>query len=237
MNKTVELFDQTIMSAEPVAALMSKAGNFATEENLDMLHNVDGLLAGILIKALRRGDRTNMDDLAEHVVDFLESPSAAALKKTEEGRTLCNRWEYLFDLVGLALDNYDPMRAGDLIHARTQGPALFAALYRKPVGWRAGELASELGISAQNLAKLLRFYEQNELIERSRHSKATIVRLSLLGQTHMDEQAPKKEVDPIDQTPKFKWNRDGVSDEEQRWSKAMAQHAKGRPMNLMLPAI
>ena len=200
-TQNTELFDTAVMGTHPAQKLLEKTRARVAALDWTALTQIDGLLAGILVKALRHGDLTRLNELGDALNSFLDSNEAETMEEHTQGHDLLRRWEMLFDMVYMAEENYDPLLVAQAIEARAKGSALMNVLYRYQEGIRAKDLARELSISPQNLSKLLRYFEEKGLVERIRSPKLTLVRLSVLGRVHMLEVQEFKPVAAPKQAP------------------------------------
>jgi len=182
-----DLFDTAVMGAQPAHRLLVKTRARAAALDWEALTQIDGLLAGILVRAIRRSDHRQLTEFGDALSDFLDSDEAQTIDHHSQGHDLLRRWEMLFDLVYMVEENYDAGMVSQAIAARSKGKPLVNQLHQHAEGLRANALAEKLGISQQNLSKLLRYFEEKGLIERVRAPKMTLVRLSILGRVHMAE--------------------------------------------------
>ena len=67
-------------------------------------------------------------------------------------------------------------------------------LFENTAGLRSKALAQLLGISSQYLAKLLREFEDRDLVVREREKRFTLVRLDFLGRAYMSDE--ESEIEP-----------------------------------------
>jgi DNA-binding MarR family transcriptional regulator len=125
---------------------------------------------------------------------FLDSNIGDKLKSSDKGRQYYYRWEHYIDLCSTAVDNYDPQSMTRFIASRKHGPRLMQVLFENIEGLRSKNLAQLLGISSQHLAKLLKEFEDRDLVVREREKKFTLVRLDFLGRAYMSDE--KAEIEP-----------------------------------------
>ncbi len=93
----------------------------------------------------------------------------------------------------MAVDNYDPQSMTRFIASRKHGPRLMQVLFENIEGLRSKNLAQLLGISSQHLAKLLREFEDRDLVVREREKRFTLVRLDFLGRAYMSDEESEME--------------------------------------------
>lgn len=160
----------------------------------DNLHNIDTMLTGVIVGYIRRGTSDHLDRLADDMLAFLDSNLGDTLKSSNEGKQYYYRWEHFVDLCSAAVDNYDPQSMARFIASRKHGQRLMQVLFENIAGLRSKDLAQLLGISSQHLAKLLREFEDRDLVVRERGKKFTLVRLDFLGRAYMSDE--KLEIEP-----------------------------------------
>ncbi len=110
---------------------------------------------------------------------------AKKLKNNKDHRSYYYRWEHFFDLCGMATENYDFELAKRFVETRKKGVELLEILQKETDGIRHNDLAQRLEISPPYLSKLLRQFEQHNLVTRERRSKFSLVRLGLAGRAYM----------------------------------------------------
>ena len=205
MNRTATIFETALIDKKPVNALLGMAESLVDKSEPDSLHDIDVMLNGIFVEYMRKGAMDDFDSFIDDILAFLDSPAGDRLKSLEKGERYFYRWEHFHDLCSAALENYDPIFTARFVNSRKNGPKLMQTLFNKREGVRFNKLAQdELKISQQNLAKLLREFEEHSLIVRERGKNHTIVRLDFLGRAFMTEhyssiEPPQEsEVDEID---------------------------------------
>ena len=189
------IFEAALTAGRPVKALMDIAEQSINQGALDNnLHNIDAMLTGTAVDYIRKGTPDQIDAFADDMLAFLDSNLGDRLKSSNEGKRYYYRWEHFVDLCSAAVDNYDPQSAARFIASRKHGQRLMQVLFENIAGLRSKDLAQLLGISSQHLAKLLREFEDRDLVVREREKKFTIVRLDFLGRAYMGDE--KSEMEP-----------------------------------------
>lgn len=200
-DTSATIFEAALTTGRPVKVLMEIAKQSVNQGEQDNLHNIDAMLTGVFVNYIRRGTSDHLNRFADDMLAFLDCDIGDKLKSSDEGRQYYYRWEHYIDLCSTAVDNYDPQSMTRFIASRKHGQRLMQVLFENIEGIRSKDLAQLLGISSQHLAKLLREFEDRDLVVRDREKKFTLVRLDFLGRAYMsDEEA---EVEP---TTVFKEN-------------------------------
>lgn len=199
MNHTTDMsttiFEVALTAERPVNVLMEIAKQSVNQGEQDNLHNIDAMLTGLIVDYIRRGTSDHLDRFADDMLAFLDSNIGDKLKSSDEGRQYYYRWEHFVDLCSAAVDNYDPQSEARFIASRKHGQRLMQVLFENIEGVRSKDLAQLLGISSQYLAKLLREFEDRNLVVRDREKKFTLVRLDFLGRAYMSDE--ETEMEPI----------------------------------------
>jgi len=190
-DMSATIFEAALTAGRPVKALMDIAEQSINRGAWDNnLHNIDAMLTGTAVDYIRKGTPDQINAFADDMLAFLDSNIGDKLKSSDEGRQYYYRWEHYIDLCSTAVDNYDPQSMTRFIASRKHGIGLMQVLFENMEGVRSKDLAQLLGISSQHLAKLLREFEDHDLVVREREKKFTIVRLDFLGRAYMsDEEA------------------------------------------------
>ncbi len=196
---------QTAMTAkDPAKALLDLAAKLLVKGERKGLRDIDVMLDGRFINFVRNDALDDLSSFACSVVAFIDSEKGDKLKSTESGRRLFHRWEHLRDLCGFAVENRDPDFAGRFVRSRKHGERLMQILHGCREGIRPMDLAEQLGISRQQLSKLLREFKTEDLILRETVNGVTFVRLGFIGKAYMLERMSEfppdgaKEFDPWD---------------------------------------
>jgi hypothetical protein len=183
------LFEAALTAKRPVKVLMKTAADSIKKDEQENLHDIDALLTGMVVDYVRKGTPDDLDTFADDMLAFLDSAGGDTLKSSEPGRRYYDRWEHCIDLCTTALSNYDPQSVGRFVASRKHGKRLMQILFENTDGIRAVDLAKALEISDQNLAKLLREFEDQSLVVRQRQKKCTLVQLDFLGKAFMADEA------------------------------------------------
>jgi hypothetical protein len=198
MNHTADMsatiFEVALTAGRPVKVLMEIAKQSVNQGEQNNLHNIDAMLTGVIVDYIRRGTSDHLDSFADDMLAFLDSNIGDKLKSSDKGRQYYYRWEHYIDLCSTAVDNYDPQSMTRFIASRKHGPRLMQVLFENIEGLRSKNLAQLLGISSQHLAKLLKEFEDRDLVVREREKKFTLVRLDFLGRAYMSDE--KAEIEP-----------------------------------------
>lgn len=197
MNHTTDMsttiFEVALTAGRPVNVLMEIAKQSVNQGEQDNLHNIDAMLTGVIVDYIRRGTSNHLDRFADDMLAFLDSNIGDKLKSSDEGRQYYYRWEHSVDLCSIAVDNYDPQSEARFIASRKHGQRLMQVLFENIAGLRSKDLAKLLGISTQHLAKLLREFEDRNLVVREREKRFTLVRLDFLGRAYMSDEESEME--------------------------------------------
>ena len=198
MNQAADMsaiiFDTALTAIRPIKALMDTAEQSINQGTRDNnLHNIDVMLTGIAVDYIRKGTPDQIDAFADDILAFLDSNIGDKLKSSDEGRQYYYRWEHYIDLCSVAVDNYDPQSMARFIASRKHGQKLMQVLFENIEGMRSKDLAQLLGISSQYLAKLLREFEDRNLVVREREKRFTLVRLDFLGRAYISDEESEME--------------------------------------------
>ncbi|MCP5106488.1 MAG: MarR family transcriptional regulator, partial [bacterium] len=164
---------------------------------IDGLYNIDVMLSDRFIEYLRNGTVDDLEAFEAAVLSFTDSGIGDKLKESEEGKSYFHRWNHFLDLCQLAVENYDPEFMKRLVESRKYGKELLNLLAQNPNGIRHNELSKEISISPQYLSKLLREFQEHDLVTRERKNKLSIIKLGLTGRAYMkqkESQQPYEEV-------------------------------------------
>lgn len=186
-NPLKNTLETGLTSPKPVKALLSLAADHIKNGRWQNLSDIDAMLADRFIGYIRDGIKDDLDEFLKAVLSFIDSKSGDKLKLTEEGKSYFYRWEHFHDLCGIAAENYDHDFTSRLLESRKHGNQLLEILFDEKKGVRFKVLAEKLGISNQNLAKLLREFEEAELVVRQRHKNVTTVKVGFIGKIYMEE--------------------------------------------------
>ncbi len=195
-EKSGRIIEISLSSKRPVKDLMEMANQFMETMNMDGLYDIDVALTGLLIDYIRKGTGDLFEAFTDDMLAFLDSSDGDHLKSAREGERYFHRWEHLVDFSRIAFEDYDPGMTARFIASRKHGKKLLQIVYKNRVGIRAKELAKKLAISSQQLAKLLREFEEHDLVIREKGKKMTLVHIGFMGRVYMSEveesQAPVK---------------------------------------------
>ena len=182
-----EILEISLTAKRPVRDLMKIADRFAGNNDTEGLYDIDVALTGLFVDYIRKGTGDEFDALTDDLYAFLDSAKGDRLKSFKEGEKYFVRWEYLIDFTRIVLEKYDPDMTARFIASRKHGKKLMQLLLENYDGIRVKDLAEELGISNQQLAKLLREFEDHDLIIREKVKKMTLVHLDFMGRVYMSE--------------------------------------------------
>lgn len=193
-DMSATIFDTTLTAIRPIKALMDTAEQSINQGAWDNnLHNIDVMLTGMAVDYIRKGTPDQIDAFADDMLAFLDSNFGDTLKSSNEGKRYYYRWEHFVDLCSTAVDNYDPQSEARFIASRKHGQRLMQVLFENIAGLRSKDLAQQLEISSQHLAKLLREFEDRDLVVRDREKRFTLVRLDFLGRAYMSDEESEME--------------------------------------------
>ncbi|MGD2088664.1 MAG: helix-turn-helix domain-containing protein [Candidatus Aminicenantes bacterium] len=187
VSTSVKILETALMAKDPFKILLKMAEDFIKRGNFEELYNIDVMLTDRFIEYLRNG---TIDDLKAFIYDvlaFTYSKIGDQLKASEEGKSYFYRWEHFHDLCDAAIKGYDPKLIKRFITSRKHGEELMAILFRNKDGIRHNELSKKLGISPQYLSKLLREFQEHDLVTRDSKDKVSIIRLGITGREYMKE--------------------------------------------------
>jgi DNA-binding MarR family transcriptional regulator len=202
ISSSVKIFETALTARDPFKELLKMAVDFIKKGNFDDLYNIDVMLTSSFIEYLRNG---NIDDLEAFIYDvlaFTDTQLGDQLKESQEGKRYFYRWEHFHDLCDTAIENYDPELMKRFIQSRKYGKDLMAILFQYKDGIRHIELSNKLGISPQYLSKLLREFQEHDLVTRDSKDKVSIIRLGITGREYMKESEKHLdygENEPIDE--------------------------------------
>src|SRR4030042_4224191 len=187
MNRSVTIFETALAEERPVNALLGMAYDFLQKDEIESLHDIDVMLNGRFIDYMRNGVRDDFDSFIDDILGFLDSGKGDKLKSVKGGERYYHRWEHFHDLCNAARENYDPQLTLRFISSKKQGAKLMNLLFANEHGLRHKTLAENLGISQQNLSKLLREFKEHGLVEMNKEKRSTFVKLTFLGRVFEKE--------------------------------------------------
>lgn len=187
VSTPVKAIETALAARNPFKELLKMAADFIRKGEIDKLYNIDVMLTDRFIEYLRNGTFDDLDTFLYDVLSFTDSSIGDRLKENPEGKRYFYRWEHFHDLCDAAIEGYDPQLIKRLIEARKLGKELMNLLYLNEDGIRHNELSQKLGISPQYLSKLLKEFQEHDLITRERNNKVSIIKLSLTGRAYMKE--------------------------------------------------
>lgn len=190
-SSSVIIFEKALSSREPIKELLEMAKDFIRKGEMENLSDIDMMLIDRFIGYLRKGTIDDLKEFQDAVLSFTDSKVADRLKQDEEGERFFHRWDHFHDLCDAATENYDPELTRQFIESRKHGKELMHLLFQNQEGIRHNELSLRLGISPPHLSKLLREFQEHDLITRERKNKVSIIRLGITGRAFMkgNEQA------------------------------------------------
>jgi len=198
-NISTEIFETAMTAENPVRVLMNMAATLLENKDPENFHDIDVMLNGRFMDYIRRGSVDDLNTFVYDLLSFIDSSNGDRLKSfVEEGEKFLHRWEHLCDLCDVAVENYDPQLTARFVASRKHGKKLMEILRQDSDGVRFRDVAEKLGISQQNLAKLLREFERHDLIVRERHKHFTLVRLDFVGKAYMAENEPESSVNKLE---------------------------------------
>lgn len=187
ISGSVEVFETAFAAKEPFKQLFKMAADFVGKGEISGLYNIDVMLSDRFVEYLRNGTIDDLETFQNDVLAFTDSKTGDQLMGSEDGKRYFYRWHHFLDLCQLAVENYDPALMKRFVESRKYGTELMSLLYKAPDGIRHVELADKLGISPQYLSKLLREFQEHDLIGRERRNKVSIITLGLIGRAYMKE--------------------------------------------------
>lgn len=198
VDSRAEILKIALTSTNPIKELMKAVVLSIKEGVTDNLREIDVALMDRFIEFLRSGARDDLNLFLHSILAFIDSKDGDKLKSLKGGKRYFFRWEHFHDLCNLSIENFNPLLVERFIASRKRGQDMMNVLYNNPEGLRHKELAKHLGISEQNLAKLLREFEHQSLIARERKDKVTMVRLSFAGRSFMAEKTSPQEPERME---------------------------------------
>jgi DNA-binding MarR family transcriptional regulator len=202
ISSSVKILETALMAKDPFKILLKMAEDFIKIGNFDELYNIDVMLTDRFIEYLRNGTIDDLEAFIYDVLAFTDSEIGDQLKEIEDGKSYFYRWEHFHDLCDAAIEGYDPKLIKRLIESRKHGEELMAILFQYKDGIRHNELSLKLGISPQYLSKLLREFQEHDLVTRDSKDKVSIIRLGITGREYMKESEKHlyyDENEPIDE--------------------------------------
>jgi len=186
-NLSARVFETALAAERPVSALLDIATDLVKKDEVEGFHDIDVMLNGLFIDFMRKGNRNDFDSFIRDILAFLDSPKGDQLKSIPGGERYFHRWSHFHDLSQAALENHDPQSTMRFVASKKQGHKLMEVLFAHEDGLRHKSLAKELGISPQNLSKLLREFKESGLISMYREKGSTFVKLTFIGKAFMSE--------------------------------------------------
>jgi transcriptional regulator with XRE-family HTH domain len=187
ISTSVKVFETALTAKDPFKELLKMAVDFIKEGDIRSLRNIDVMLISSFIEYLRNGTIDDLEAFIYDVLAFTDSEIGDQLKEDKEGKRYFYRWEHFHDLCDTAIENYDPELMKRFVESRKHGKELMAILFRYKDGIRHNELSKKLGISPQYLSKLLREFQEHDLVTRDSKDKVSIIRLGITGREYMKE--------------------------------------------------
>jgi Mn-dependent DtxR family transcriptional regulator len=187
ISSSVKIFETALTARDPFKELLKMAEDFIKRGNFDELYNIDVMLTSSFIEYLRNGTIDDLEAFIYDVLAFTDTQLGDQLKESQEGKRYFYRWEHFHDLCDTAIENYDPELMKRFVESRKYGKDLMAILFRNKDGIRHNELSKKLGISPQYLSKLLREFQEHDLVTRDSKDKVSIIRLGITGREYMKE--------------------------------------------------
>ncbi len=197
MIKNVLEVSQT--SDEPIKELLDIAKEAIKNKDKNTLYDVDLCLSDKFIEYIRSGTLENLKTFLYTTLLFTETDNAETLENSEEFKDYFYRWEHFISLCDIASKNYDPKLVERTVKGSKHGLKLLQLLYKSD-GKRPAELEKELDIKSSQLSRLINDFEYHNLIfrEKFKENKTTIVHLSYIGKTFIEDLNNKKEPAKIE---------------------------------------
>jgi CRP-like cAMP-binding protein len=198
LSDSVIIFEAALTSREPVKELLKMAADYIRKDEMENLNDIDVMLIDRFIEFLRQGTGDDLNDFQAAILSFTDNEMGQQLKLNEAGKRFFHRWDHFHDLCDAAIENYDPQQTKRFIESKKRGKELMQLLFENPEGIRHNELSSKLGISPQNLSKLIREFQEHQLISKERNNKVSIIKPGITGRAYLRDIHPGKNEDPHD---------------------------------------
>ncbi len=213
-NDTAKIFDTALGSKDPIKALLDIARDFVKEGNIERIHDVDVMLHERCLEYLRKGTKEDIDSFISCLNAFVDSEDGESLSALSKEKNYTERWDHLSELCYMVVENSDPELVYRLVEGRKNGGNLVDLLQKEGL-MRFKDLAERLRISNQNLAKLVREFEREDIVERVRDRKSTFVQLGFMGRVYVAEHGSQEQNSAIRGRMRFKnlAKRLGISDQ------------------------
>lgn len=172
------------LSALPYDQLVALARQSLGNSDLEALRQLDSVFHQLFFNEARRGTQRSRTDFIAAMLKILDSNEAHGHPPAAELPRYLSRWEHLDVLMDAFRGERDPLaEAQRLVASRNKGQGLLKEVARAgALGILAGELATRLDISPQQLSRLLGEFEANDIIERFPRGRSVFVCLGLRGQ-------------------------------------------------------
>ncbi len=187
INWAAKVFDATLSSKNPVEKLIEMAAECVRKNEPEKYDAIDVMLIERFIEYLRQGNIDDLNAFHDTILSFIDSDIGDRLELSKEGRKFFYRWQHLLDLCTTAVDNYHPQASRRFVEARKHGTELIELLYYNEKGIRHNELSNRLHLSPPYLSKLLREFQEYDLITREKKNKVSIIKLGISGKAYMKE--------------------------------------------------
>lgn len=198
ISDSVIIFEAALNSREPVKELLDMAADYIRKDEMENLNDIDVMLIDRFIEILRQGTGDDLNDFQAAILSFTDNEMGKQLKLSEAGKRFFYRWDHFHDLCDAGIENYDPQQTKRFIESKKRGKELMQLLSQNQDGIRHNDLSSKLGISPQNLSKLIREFQEHQLISRERNNKVSIIKPGITGRAYLRNLHPDKNEDPHD---------------------------------------
>ncbi len=167
----LEKLISTLTVPKKITELSELMGKICFDDS-KILEGVDAVLHQTFLDLMRHGSK-------DEFKSFITILTKLSLRAGERFASFAQRWKHLNELSQMVFNSLNPEMAKRLVESRKYGKEIMKVLEEGAI--RSGDLAEKLGISGEHLAKILREFEKEQLIERVRVRKASWIMIGLVG--------------------------------------------------------
>ncbi|MBI5418020.1 hypothetical protein HZA55_08775 [Candidatus Poribacteria bacterium] len=187
----LSLEEKFILKSFSFSDFISELEKAVQNKDIDIISLLDTALHKKFIELIRKGIRENIEEFIDFIIHIHDSIIKENLIVLKDGTKFLDKWLHLMEIMDTISENADTGIAFRLIKQRAHGIKLLEYVYKKEK-IRAKDLAHDLHLTEQYLAKLLREFEKEDLIKREKDGKATWVSIGFMGRYFIS-----KELQPL----------------------------------------
>ncbi|MBI3681726.1 MAG: hypothetical protein HY235_15200 [Acidobacteria bacterium] len=172
----------------PWPEVASAAIRALKNNDLAALDRVDTAIRHLFLHEAGEGTEESRSAFILNLFEITSSREAKQVDEDVPARRFLTRWEHVAELTeAFRRDITAEEAARNLLRAREHGERLLQVVHSAtPDGIRSTDLADELQLKTAYVSKLLREFEEYDLVERQRHGKNVWVTLGLVGRLLME---------------------------------------------------